>query len=51
MTHGWAEVAVMLGERDTQSIKRWIKQGFIPEYKTNLITQYLKRSEKHDDVK
>lgn len=41
--HGWAKVASMLGERDTQSLKRWLKRGEVPEYKKNTIKVYLDR--------
>ena len=42
--NGWAKTAVMIHELDTQSLKRWIKSRNIPNYKTNVLSKYLRRA-------
>ena len=41
--HGWSKVAVMINEKDTQNLKRWIKSRNIPDYRLNVIDGYLRR--------
>lgn len=40
---GFAYVANKILERDTQSLKRWLKEKHIPEYKINVIKEFLRR--------
>lgn len=41
--NGYASAAITIGERDTQSLKRWLKEKSIPAYKLNVINDYLRR--------
>ena len=41
--YGYAYTATLIKERDTQSLKRWLKMDSIPAYKVSVINDYLKR--------
>lgn len=40
---GYAKTASLIGEYDTQCLKKWIKNKRIPFYKQNIINSYLTR--------
>lgn len=42
--YGYAKAAAMIGERDTQALKRWLKEKNIPIYKINVVKDYLRRA-------